>query len=155
MRKFLVLVMLQPAEVIIWEVILPPIYLSKMNASHDDILFAPPKTPEIVVTKVVMHKKANSFDIFENYEPTPFLLSQLGDHYPIGIYQLVLSFCLLFSTAEIAFGVLRVPKFHRFVLCLWFPRLFLQNMLPKHRSLPKPHPLNLLQGCHYPNLHQE
>ena len=64
----------------------PDLFNSKMNASHDDILFAPPKTPEIVVSKVVMHKSANTFDIFENYEPTPYLLSQLGDHYPVEKY---------------------------------------------------------------------
>ena len=53
-----------------------------MNASHDDILYAPPKTPEINISKVKMHKDGASFDIFANYEPTPWLLDQLSTAYP-------------------------------------------------------------------------
>ena len=35
---------------------MPELFASKQNASHDDILFAPPKTPEINVVSVVLHK---------------------------------------------------------------------------------------------------
>ena len=60
----------------------PELFNSKMNASHDDILYAPPKTPEINISKVKMHKDGASFDIFANYEPTPWLLDQLSTAYP-------------------------------------------------------------------------
>ena len=42
----------------------PDLFNSKMNASHDDILYAPPKTPEINVTCVQMYKDGESFEIF-------------------------------------------------------------------------------------------
>ena len=60
----------------------PELFNSKMNASHDDILYAPPKTPEINISKVKMLKDGASFDIFANYEPTPWLLDQLPTAYP-------------------------------------------------------------------------
>ena len=60
----------------------PELFNSKMNASHDDILYAPPKTPEINISKVKMLKDGASFDIFANYEPTPWLLDQLSTAYP-------------------------------------------------------------------------
>ena len=60
----------------------PELFNSKMNASHDDILYAPPKTPEINISKVKMHKDGASFDIFANYEPTPWLLDKLSTAYP-------------------------------------------------------------------------
>jgi hypothetical protein len=61
----------------------PELFNSRMNASHDDILYAPPKTPEINVTSVKMHKDGESTEIFTNYEPTPWLLDQLSDVYPV------------------------------------------------------------------------
>ena len=60
----------------------PELFNSKMNASHDDILYAPPKTPEINISKVKMLKDGASFDIFANYEPTPWLLDKLSTAYP-------------------------------------------------------------------------
>ena len=36
--------------------LVPELFASKQNASHDDILFAPPKTPEINVVSVVLQK---------------------------------------------------------------------------------------------------
>ena len=61
----------------------PDLFNSKMNASHDDILYAPPKTPEINVTCVQMYKDGESFEIFSNYEPTPWLLDQVSSVYPV------------------------------------------------------------------------
>ena len=61
----------------------PDLFNSKMNASHDDILYAPPKTPEINVTCVQMYKDGESFEIFSNYEPTPWLLGQVSSVYPV------------------------------------------------------------------------
>ncbi len=61
----------------------PDLFNSKMNASHDDILYAPPKTPEINVASVKMHKDGTTHEIFSNYEPTPWLLDQISSEYPV------------------------------------------------------------------------
>ncbi len=63
--------------------LVPELFASKQNASHDDILFAPPKTPEIDVVSVVLHKNGNSHILFESFEPTIFLADLLGEHYPV------------------------------------------------------------------------
>ncbi len=61
----------------------PDLFNSRLNASHDDILYAPPKTPEISVTEVRMSKNGESVAILRNFQPTPFLLDRLSDEYPI------------------------------------------------------------------------
>jgi len=61
----------------------PDLFNSRLNASHDDILFAPPKTPEITVTSVVMLKNGDTVELFRNYTPTSFLLSQIDTVYPV------------------------------------------------------------------------
>jgi hypothetical protein len=61
----------------------PELFNSRQNASHDDILYAPPKTPEITVTQVRMRKNGDSVSILENFEPTPFLLQKLESEYPV------------------------------------------------------------------------
>jgi hypothetical protein len=61
----------------------PDLFNSKMNASHDDILYAPPKTPEINVASVKMHKNGSSTEIFANYEPSSWLLDQVSSEYPV------------------------------------------------------------------------
>lgn len=61
----------------------PDLFNSKMNASHDDILYAPPKTPEITVSEVRMSKNGEIFPILRNYIPTPFLLDRLEPEYPV------------------------------------------------------------------------
>ena len=61
----------------------PDLFNSRLNASHDDILFAPPKTPEIIVTSVVMTKDGCKQELFANYIPTSFLLSKLESVYPV------------------------------------------------------------------------
>ena len=60
----------------------PELFNSRLNASHDDILFAPPKTPEIVVSSVKMTKDGSTHSILENFTPTPFLLQALEPAYP-------------------------------------------------------------------------
>jgi hypothetical protein len=54
-----------------------------MNASHDDILYAPPKTPEINVSEVRMFKNGERISILKDYQPTAFLLDRLSSEYPI------------------------------------------------------------------------
>ena len=67
----------------------PDLFASRLNASHDDILFAPPKTPEINVSKVVLHKDGESNVIFKSFEPTSFLLDKVASHYPVEKYSAV------------------------------------------------------------------
>lgn len=47
----------------------------KHNASHDDILFSPQKTPEIHVPQVRMYRDGQTHILFQNYEATDFLKS--------------------------------------------------------------------------------
>ena len=54
-----------------------------MNASHDDILYAPPKTPEINVSEVRMNKNGESISILKDFQPTAFLLDHLSTEYPV------------------------------------------------------------------------
>ena len=60
----------------------PELFNSKMNASHDDILYAPHKTPEINVSSVVMHKNGETQEIFSDYFPSPWLLDRVSTVYP-------------------------------------------------------------------------
>lgn len=48
---------------------------NKYNATHDDLLFSPDKTPEIKVIKVSMKRKGKDISLIENYEPTSYLWS--------------------------------------------------------------------------------
>ncbi len=63
--------------------LVPELFASKHNASHDDILFAPPKTPEIDVSAVQMSKDGCQFFIFESYKPSSFLADKLSEFYPM------------------------------------------------------------------------
>ena len=60
----------------------PDLFNSRQNASHDDILYAPPKTPEITVSKVCMHKNSDEQLIMEDFSPSEFLLENLAEEYP-------------------------------------------------------------------------
>lgn len=55
----------------------PDLFANRLNASHDDILFAPHKTPEIMVTQVRMHRDGKTTVVLENYEPAAYLLAAL------------------------------------------------------------------------------
>ncbi len=47
----------------------PDRFANKMNATHDDILFAPHKTPEVNVTQARMFKNGEVKILIENFEP--------------------------------------------------------------------------------------
>ena len=47
----------------------PEMFANKKNATHDDILFSPEKTPEIVVTQARMKKDGETKILIENFEP--------------------------------------------------------------------------------------
>jgi aminopeptidase len=65
----------------------PDLFNEKKNASHDDILFAPLKTPEIVISKVIMKKNDKEYPVLEDFYPSSFLLSNLADFYPTKIIE--------------------------------------------------------------------
>jgi hypothetical protein len=44
-----------------------------MNATHDDILFAPHKTPEILVTQARMFRNGETKVLIESFEPSGYL----------------------------------------------------------------------------------
>ena len=51
----------------------PSMFSEKMNATHDDILFAPHKTPEILVKQARMRRGTENEVLIENYEPSAYL----------------------------------------------------------------------------------
>lgn len=65
----------------------PELFNSRENASHDDILYAPPKTPEINVDSVVMEKGGEHLKILQDFSPTSSLLDILEDEYPTDLIR--------------------------------------------------------------------
>lgn len=51
----------------------PDMFKEAQNATHDDILFAPHKTPEIAVPQVRMHRNGETVVLIENYEPSDYM----------------------------------------------------------------------------------
>jgi aminopeptidase len=47
----------------------PDKFASPKNATHDDILFAPHKTPEIRVTQARMRREGRTLILLENFRP--------------------------------------------------------------------------------------
>lgn len=56
----------------------PDRFVKKLNATHDDILFSPTKTPEIRVREVRMHKEGATKVVLENYRPSVWLQEVLA-----------------------------------------------------------------------------
>ena len=65
----------------------PELFNSRENASHDDILYAPPKTPEINVNSVVMDKGGEQVEILQDFTPTSLLLEVLDKEYPTDLIR--------------------------------------------------------------------
>lgn len=55
----------------------PNLFAEHHNATHDDILFAPFKTPEIKVREVRMRRDGINTIVLANYRPTDYLISLL------------------------------------------------------------------------------
>ncbi len=55
----------------------PDKFASAKNATHDDILFSPTKTPEIKVPQVRMYRDGKAQVIIEDYHPSAYLCSLL------------------------------------------------------------------------------
>jgi aminopeptidase len=70
----------------------PELFNSRENASHDDILYAPPKTPEINVNSVVMVKSGQQVEILQNFCPTSLLLDVLDKEYPTDLIRSALQY---------------------------------------------------------------
>jgi len=51
----------------------PDKFANHMNATHDDILFAPHKTPEILVTQARMFRNGETQVLIESFEPSAYL----------------------------------------------------------------------------------
>ncbi|MDB6110305.1 MAG: hypothetical protein JWR69_2055 [Pedosphaera sp.] len=56
----------------------PDKFASAKNATHDDILFSPTKTPEIQVTQVRMYRNGRTEVIIESYHPSAYLRQLLA-----------------------------------------------------------------------------
>ncbi|MBL9138739.1 MAG: hypothetical protein JNK85_22910 [Verrucomicrobiales bacterium] len=56
----------------------PEKFASALNATHDDILFAPHKTPEIFVHEVRMIRDNSRIAVLRDYQPTDYLKSALA-----------------------------------------------------------------------------
>lgn len=56
----------------------PDKFADKMNATHDDILFAPHKTPEINVPQVRMHLNRKTEILIENFRPARYMAGLLA-----------------------------------------------------------------------------
>lgn len=56
----------------------PDKFASKKNATHDDILFAPHKTPEINVPQVRMHRDGQTVVLIENFAPAAYMRGLLA-----------------------------------------------------------------------------
>jgi aminopeptidase len=55
--------------------LVPKLFKNAKNATHDDILFSPAKTPEIEVTQVRMRRDGRTEVVLEHYQPAPYLLN--------------------------------------------------------------------------------
>jgi hypothetical protein len=56
----------------------PDRFASRMNATHDDILFSPTKTPEVRIPQVRMLRDNRTEVLLENYHPAPYLVGLLN-----------------------------------------------------------------------------
>jgi aminopeptidase len=55
----------------------PDLFAEAKNATHDDILFAPHKTPMINVPEVRIHKDGETIVVIENFKPAAYLKALL------------------------------------------------------------------------------
>ena len=56
----------------------PDKFAKAQNATHDDILFSPSKTPDITVAEVRMQRDGESIVVLDNYQPAKHLLRAIG-----------------------------------------------------------------------------
>jgi leucyl aminopeptidase (aminopeptidase T) len=59
--------------------ILPDMFKKHENATHDDILFAPHKTPNFNLLQVRMNRGGEQEILIENFRPSPYLMRALAE----------------------------------------------------------------------------
>ncbi len=59
--------------------ILPDMFKKHENATHDDILFAPHKTPNFNLSQVRMNRHGKQEILIENFRPSQYLMDALAD----------------------------------------------------------------------------
>jgi len=57
--------------------ITPDLFMKRQNATHDDILFAPHKTPNFDIKQTRMHRDGKTEVLIEHFQPMPYLLKAL------------------------------------------------------------------------------
>lgn len=57
----------------------PDLFKDRLNASHDDVLYAPHKTPEIRVPDVRMYRGDQVESLINHYEPTDYIMDLIED----------------------------------------------------------------------------
>jgi leucyl aminopeptidase (aminopeptidase T) len=57
--------------------LVPELFKNAKNATHDDILFSPAKTPGIEVTQVRMQREGKTQVVIEHFQPAAYLLNLL------------------------------------------------------------------------------
>ena len=57
---------------------MPDSFTDKSHATHDDILFAPFKTPKINVPQARMYRDGKVTPVIEHFKPTAYLLDALA-----------------------------------------------------------------------------
>ena len=58
----------------------PDLFKDRRNATHDDILFAPHKTPNFDIAQVRMKRGAQREVLIEHFRPSSYLLAALAGH---------------------------------------------------------------------------
>jgi len=61
--------------------ILPSMFKKHENSTHDDILFAPHKTPNFNISQVRMFRGDQEEVLIENFRPAPYLMNALAENY--------------------------------------------------------------------------
>ncbi len=56
----------------------PDLFKTRLNASHDDVLYAPHKTPEIRIPEVRMHRDGKTTVVMGNYRPGDYMIGLLA-----------------------------------------------------------------------------
>ncbi len=57
--------------------LVPELFQNAKNATHDDILYSPTKTPGIEITQVRMQRDGRTEIVLEHFQPAPYLLNLL------------------------------------------------------------------------------
>jgi aminopeptidase len=63
--------------------ITPDLFKESKNASHDDVLYAPHKTPEIRLPEARMIKDGKTTVLIRNYQPAEFMIERLESDLPV------------------------------------------------------------------------